>query len=40
MDNNSIIFLTLSMVCIYLLLDAFLGKQIVKNLVLRLFFSE
>lgn len=39
MENNSIIFLTLSMLCIYLLLDAFLGAQIVKNLVGRLFFS-
>lgn len=39
MDNNSIIFLTLSMLCVYLLLDAFLGSQIVKNLVNRLFFS-
>lgn len=39
MDNNSIIYLTLSMVCIYLILDAFLGAQIVKNLVVKLFFS-
>lgn len=37
MENNSIIFLTLSLVCIYLILDAFIGKNYIYKVVDSLF---